>query len=179
MPNAVGFLRLALVPAFLVLALSSRDGRDPAADILFVTVAAGDYVDGLLARATGQYSRLGAMLDPLTDRLLVVCGVVVCWRFDLLPRWALAVLAARELLVLALTQVALRRGLELEIHPLGRWAVWPVMGALGGAIMFESWVTRALLYLGLVLALAAAAVYVRDGYRRLHRAGPREASSST
>jgi hypothetical protein len=53
------------------------------------------------------------------------------------------------------------------------------MGALGGAIMFESWVTRALLYLGLGLALAAAAMYVRDGYRRLHRAGGPQASSST
>jgi cardiolipin synthase (CMP-forming) len=179
LPNAVGFLRLALVPAFLVLALSSDDGRDATADVLFVIVAAGDYVDGLLARITGQYSRLGAMLDPLTDRLLVVSGAIVCWRFDLLPRWALAVLAARELLVLVLTQVALRRGLELEINPLGRWAVWPVMGALGGAIMFESWVTRALLYLGLGLALAAAAMYVRDGYRRLHRAGGPQASSST
>ncbi|HYY23246.1 MAG TPA: CDP-alcohol phosphatidyltransferase family protein [Thermoleophilaceae bacterium] len=179
LPNAVGFVRLALVPAFLVLALSSGDGRDPAADVLFVIVAVGDYLDGLLARVTGQYSRLGAMLDPLTDRLLVVSGAVVCWRFDLLPRWALAVLAARELLVLALTQVALRRGLELEINPLGRWAVWPVMGALGGAIMFESWVTEVLLYLGLVLSLASAAMYVRDGSRRLHRAGGRQASSST
>ncbi len=51
---------------------------------------------------TRQYSRLGALMDPVTDRLLVVSGVVVCWRFQLLPRWALAVLAARELSMLAL-----------------------------------------------------------------------------
>jgi phosphatidylglycerophosphate synthase len=58
----------------------------------------GDYADGIAARVTRQYSRLGALMDPVTDRLLVVSGVVVTWHFDLLPRWALAVLAVRELL---------------------------------------------------------------------------------
>ena len=50
----------------------------------------GDYADGIAARVTGQYSRLGALMDPVTDRLLVISGVVVCWHFQLLPRWALA-----------------------------------------------------------------------------------------
>ena len=52
----------------------------------------GDYVDGFLARATGQYSRMGALLDPIVDRLTILCGAAVCWHFELLPRWALAVL---------------------------------------------------------------------------------------
>ena len=43
---------------------------------------------------------MGALLDPLVDRLLVISGVIVCWKFDLLPRWALALLAARELFML-------------------------------------------------------------------------------
>ena len=46
---------------------------------------------------TGQYSRLGAILDPIVDRALVLAGLVVCWNFELLPRWAIAVLVAREL----------------------------------------------------------------------------------
>ena len=89
-PNAIGFVRLALIPVFLVLALSSGDGRDTAAAILFAVIGWSDYLDGIAARVTGQYSRLGALLDPLVDRLLVLSGVVVCWHFDLLPRWALA-----------------------------------------------------------------------------------------
>ena len=64
----------------------------------------GDYADGIAARLTGQYSRLGALMDPATDRLLVISGVVVCWHFDLLARWALALLALRELLMLALAR---------------------------------------------------------------------------
>ena len=59
-----------------------------------------------LARATGQYSRMGALLDPVVDRLTILSGAVVCWHFELLPSWALAILAARELITLILAQIA-------------------------------------------------------------------------
>jgi CDP-diacylglycerol--glycerol-3-phosphate 3-phosphatidyltransferase len=176
-PNAVGYVRLALIPLFLALALSSGDGRDARATVVFAVVAWSDYLDGMLARITGQYSRLGTLLDPLTDRLLVLAGAVVTWRFELLPRWALAVLAARELLMVVIVQLALRRGLELKINMLGRWAVWPTMSAIALALMFESRVTAILLYVGLAMTLAATALYVQDGLHRL-RHGP-EASTST
>jgi cardiolipin synthase (CMP-forming) len=175
LPNAIGFLRLALVPVFVALGLSSGDGREAEATVIFAVIAWGDYADGIAARVTGQYSRLGALIDPLTDRLLVVAGAVVCWEFELLPRWALAVLGIRELLMLVLTQLTLRRGLDLEVNMLGRLAVWPVMSAMALAFMFESWVTEAVLLVGLAMTLAATALYVQDGMRRL-RAGP---SSST
>ncbi|HEY8778926.1 MAG TPA: CDP-alcohol phosphatidyltransferase family protein, partial [Solirubrobacterales bacterium] len=67
-PNLVGYARLAAIPVFLYLALDSGDGRSAPAAILFWLIAAGDYLDGLLARATGQYSRMGALLDPVVDR---------------------------------------------------------------------------------------------------------------
>jgi len=167
LPNAIGFIRLGLLPIFLVLALDSGDGRDTAATILFAVIAWSDQLDGMAARVTGQYSRLGALLDPLTDRLLVICGAIVAWEFELLPRWALLVLAGREAVMLLLTQVALRRGMDLNVNMLGRWAVWPVMGALGLAMVVETRVSDVLLYLGLVMTLAATAVYLRDGYRTL------------
>jgi cardiolipin synthase len=173
-PNAIGFVRIGLIPVFLVLALDSGDGRDTAATILFSFIAASDYLDGMVARLTGQYSRLGALLDPLTDRLLVISGAIVAWEFELLPRWALLVLAAREAFMLLLTQVALRRGLDLSVNMLGRWAVWPTMGALGLAMILETWLSEVLLYVGLGMTLAATAQYLQDGLRAL-----REGSSST
>ena len=115
-PNAVGYLRLAALPVFLVIAFSSGDGRDPWAAAIFWLVAVGDYVDGFLARATGQYSRMGAILDPIVDRLTILSGVAVCWHFDLLPRWALAVLVAREVITALLAEFALRRVGELSIN---------------------------------------------------------------
>jgi CDP-diacylglycerol--glycerol-3-phosphate 3-phosphatidyltransferase len=174
LPNAIGFVRLALLPVFLVLALDSDDGRDTLATILFALIAWSDQLDGMVARLTGQYSRLGALLDPLTDRLLVISGAIVAWEFELLPRWALLVLGAREALMLLLTQIALRRGIDLGVNMLGRWAVWPVMGALGLAMIVETWVSDALLYLGLILTLAATALYLQDGWRAL-----REGSTSS
>ena len=173
-PNAIGFARLALIPVFLAVGLSSGDGRSGVAFALFAFIAWSDYFDGMAARITGQYSRLGALLDPLTDRLLVVSGALVAWHYETLPRWALALLAARELLMLGLTQVALRRGFDLEVSMLGRWAVWPVMTALAAALLVESWVLDVLLYVGLAMTLAATARYLQDGVRAL-----REASTST
>jgi CDP-diacylglycerol--glycerol-3-phosphate 3-phosphatidyltransferase len=172
-PNAIGFARLALVPVFLVIGLSSGDGRSGLAFALFAFIAWSDYFDGMAARITGQYSRLGALLDPLTDRLLVVAGAVVAWHYETLPRWALALLAARELLMLLLTQVALRRGLDLNVTMLGRWAVWPVMSALALALLIESDVLNIVLYVGLAMTLAATARYLQDGVRAM-----REASTS-
>ena len=90
----------------------------------------GDYADGIAARVTGQYSRLGALMDPLTDRLLAISGVVVCWHFALLPRWALAVLVARELSMLVLGRYGLARGVELRINWPGRLSVAPLMGVV-------------------------------------------------
>jgi CDP-diacylglycerol---glycerol-3-phosphate 3-phosphatidyltransferase len=173
-PNAIGFARLALVPVFLAVGLSSGDGRSGLAFALFAFIAWSDYFDGMAARVTGQYSRLGALLDPLTDRVLILSGAIVAWHYETLPRWALLVLAAREALMLVLTQVALRRGLDLEISMLGRWAVWPVMSALALALVIESWVLDVLLYVGVAMTLAATVRYLQDGVRAL-----RKASTST
>jgi cardiolipin synthase (CMP-forming) len=172
-PNLVGYVRLAAIPVFLYLALDSGDGRTASAAILFAAIAGGDYVDGFLARATGQYSRMGALLDPIVDRLTVLSGAVVCWHFELLPRWALAVLVLRELVTVVLAQAALRRGLQLEINWLGRWAVWPVMAAIFFAMVMDSWFPTALLMLGLVTAILATVLYMRIGLRHLRapRAG--------
>lgn len=168
LPNAIGFMRIGLIPVFLVLALDSGDGRVASASIVYAVIGGTDYLDGMLARVTGQYSRLGTLLDPLTDRLLVVSGVVVCWHFELLPRWALAVLAGRELFMLALTQYGLRRGVtDLKVNMVGRWAVWPTMFSLFLAMVSITWVADVLLYLGLAMTLWATALYVRDGVQAL------------
>jgi cardiolipin synthase len=175
-PNAIGFLRLAAIPVFLLIALDDGDGRSTAAAAVFLGIAWADQFDGLVARVTGQYSRLGALMDPLTDRLLILSGAVVAFHHELLPRWALLVLAARELFMVVLTQVALRRGMDLQVNMTGRWAVWPLMFALPLSLVADTWVADAALYLGLGMTLVATAEYVRDGLRFLARERP---SSST
>jgi cardiolipin synthase len=170
LPNLVGYLRLAGIPVFLYLALRSSDGRTAASAILYLAISGGDYLDGFLARVTGQYSRMGALLDPVIDRLTILAGVVVCWKFELLPRWALALLAVRELVTLVLAQLALRRGVDLEINWVGRWSVWLTMGGIFLALVTGSWVATAVFLVGLAGSLLASALYLKVGLAEARRA---------
>jgi CDP-diacylglycerol--glycerol-3-phosphate 3-phosphatidyltransferase len=162
-PNLIGYARLAAIPVFLYLAFDSQDGRTVTTAVLYLGIAAGDYLDGLVARATGQYSRMGAILDPIVDRLTILSGVVVCWHFELLPRWALAFLVVRELLTVTLAEIGLRRGLDVEVNWLGRIGVWLVMTGIFFALAIDSWVSSAVLLVGLAALVASTLMYARVG----------------
>ena len=174
-PNLVGYARLAALPVFLYLAFESGDGRSAASATVFVLIAAGDYLDGFLARVTGQYSRMGALLDPLVDRLTILSGVVVCWHFELLPRWALAVLVVRECAMLVLGRYGQTHGVELRINWPGRIGVGPLMASFFFAMAGLHTLGEVLLYVGLALALAATVLYARSGLAQL-RESPRRRS---
>jgi cardiolipin synthase (CMP-forming) len=167
LPNAIGYLRAALIPAILVLEYSSRSGTDAAAGICFFFAGAGDYADGIAARVTGQYSRLGAMLDPVLDRLLALSGLAVCWSYELLPRWLVAVVLAREALMLVVGQAWVRRGLALRINWPGRIAVGPTLFGIWLALLGVRAVGEGFLYAGITLALVATGYYFRDGLRQI------------
>jgi len=177
LPNLVGYVRLAAIPLFLWLAFDSGDGRSTAAAIVFWLIAAGDYLDGFLARVTGQYSRMGALLDPLVDRLTILAGAVVCWRFELLPRWALALLAAREVAMLFLAEYGLRHGVDIEVNWPGRISVFPIMGGIFFAMVFAGWVPAALLIFGLALAILATVLYAQAGLSAVRQARAAQAKS--
>jgi CDP-diacylglycerol--glycerol-3-phosphate 3-phosphatidyltransferase len=161
-PNAIDLVRLLLIVPLLVVGLSSDSGTDPLPAILFAVIAWSDYADGIAARITGQYSRFGALLDPIVDRSLIISGVIVCWKFETLPRWGIAILVLRELYVLVAGQLALRRGLEIKINWWGRWAVWPTMSAIFFALAGVDTLAHVLFYVGLALSLIAAVAYTRD-----------------
>ncbi|MGI8715417.1 MAG: CDP-alcohol phosphatidyltransferase family protein [Solirubrobacteraceae bacterium] len=168
-PNAIGFIRLAAIPVFLVIALSSPHGQDTVATILFAVIGFADYADGFAARLTGQYSRLGALLDPIVDRLLVISGVAVAFDFSLLPRWALGLVVARELFMLGLSRYGLSRGVQLQINWAGRIGVAPTMSAPFLAMAGVHWLALGMLYVGLALALTATVLYVRRGVAESRR----------
>jgi cardiolipin synthase len=149
---------------FLAVALSSNGGHDALAVVLFAVIGWADYLDGFVARLTGQYSRMGALLDPIVDRLLVISGMVVGWHFELLPRWAIAIVIARELLMLVLSRYALHRGVELKINWPGRLGVAPIMGAPFFAMAGVHWLALVMLYVGMALSLTATLLYLRSGF---------------
>lgn len=175
-PNCIGYVRAALIPVFLVLSYSedSHGGVSFAAGTAFFFAGGLDYVDGMAARITGQYSRLGSLLDPIIDRALVIAGVAVCWSYELLPRWALAVLLVREVVMLVVGQMWVRRGLQLRINWFGRIGVVPTMLGIFFGLLGVRTLGEVLLYIGIALAIIATVEYYRDGMAQL-RARERDA----
>jgi cardiolipin synthase (CMP-forming) len=174
-PNALSLARLLLIPVFLWLVLVAR--ADLAAVAVLAVSGITDWADGVIARRTGQTTRLGRLLDPLVDRLTIAATLIGLALRDLVPWWLVALLAARELLLLALVPALRRRGLvALPVHYLGKaatfalyWgfpfvlvgagtATWEqVLGALGWA--FVIW--------GTALYWYAAVLYVDQARRVL------------
>ena len=110
---------------------------------------------------------MGALLDPVVDRLTILSGALVCWHFDLLPRWAIAVLIGREIVTVLLAEMALRRNMELEINWLGRISVFAIMGAIFWTMVFESVVWNVLLVVGVACAVISTVIYARSGVAKL------------
>jgi cardiolipin synthase len=164
-PNLIGYVRLAAIPVFLIIAFDSGDGRDGLASVIFLAIALGDLLDGFVARATGQYSRLGALLDPVVDRLTILSGAVVCWHFELLPRWAIVLLAAREVATLGLSYYGLRHGADIEINWIGRIAVFLIMGGIFWSMVLDWQIIRIGFSVGVLMAVAATVIYVRAARR--------------
>jgi CDP-diacylglycerol--glycerol-3-phosphate 3-phosphatidyltransferase len=128
LPNALSVLRLLGVPLFLWLLLGPH--ADGWAVVVLMVAGATDWADGKLARALGQSSRLGALLDPAADRLYIVATLVAFVLRDVVPLWLVAVLVGREL-VLGLALLVLRaHGYPpLQVHYLGKAATFILLYA--------------------------------------------------
>jgi len=97
LPNAITALRLAGIPVFAWLVLGPA--AYGAALALLVAIAASDWVDGYVARRFDQASRLGALLDPLVDRLLIVAALLTLLAAGIVPPALVVVLVTRDVLV--------------------------------------------------------------------------------
>jgi cardiolipin synthase len=185
-PNLISFARLCLVPVFLGIYLAGR--YVPALVILFV-VGTSDWVDGFVARHTGQVSVLGKLLDPLADRVVIVAVLVAFAAKGTVPWWLAAVIAGRDVIVMAAFAVLEKRGLpRLAVNRVGKLATASIFTGLGlaaaGVVMSVSGVAElradahamhiagiVFLSAGAVLTWAAAALYAVEIRREL-RAKP-------
>lgn len=96
-PNVITFIRLCLVPVFFVLLL---EGHNIAAGVVFAVAAGSDFIDGQIARRTNQVSKIGQLLDPAVDRILMISGVVGVCLVDRVPLWTVLLIVARDLYLL-------------------------------------------------------------------------------
>jgi CDP-diacylglycerol--glycerol-3-phosphate 3-phosphatidyltransferase len=169
LPNALTLGRLALIPVFVALMIGAGGSRSIPAAILFGIAGITDQVDGFLARRWHVESRFGKIADPLADRLMIDAAVILLCAYGRLPWAALAVIAARDLLLLAGWRILAPRGVDLDVNIVGKGATWVLYAAVGFRILFGDatrWPTW-LFWVGVGAAVAAAMFYVRDARKAL------------
>jgi len=127
-PNILSLLRLLLIPVFLVLLVFGHFGW---ALLLIAVSAITDFVDGYVARHFNQVSRLGQLLDPAVDRLFILSTLLGLAFVDVLPWWLVAVIIARDVLLLILGVVlANHRFGPLPVHHLGKMGTFAILFAM-------------------------------------------------
>ncbi|MDR3885381.1 CDP-alcohol phosphatidyltransferase family protein [Senegalimassilia sp.] len=193
-PNVISFIRLCMVPVYMVLLLN---GYDLLATFMFALAAGTDWIDGQLARRTNCVSKLGQLLDPAVDRVLMSCGVIGLMLVGRLPIWIVVVVLGRDLMLLVGGAYLLKRYHErvAVIYPgkvattflfVGFAGLLLNMPLIGGLGWFEaSWLPGFgseacswgiwFVYAGLLLGLFTTLYYVLAGYRKMQKARRLEA----
>jgi CDP-diacylglycerol--glycerol-3-phosphate 3-phosphatidyltransferase len=120
-PIALTLVRIVLVPLVIVFLISSDRVHVLIAAVIFVAASLTDWLDGAIARRTNQVTRLGTMLDPVADKLLVAAALVSLVQVDMVPAWMALVIIGRELAVTGLRGVALSMGVVVPASRLGKW----------------------------------------------------------
>lgn len=166
-PNALTILRFAMVPAFVLVYAQADNGHSWAAGILFAVAGITDQVDGWLARRWHVESEFGKYADPLADRLMIDAAIIMLVIEDRLPWPALAVILARDGLLVLGTKFVLPRGYEFSVSFLGKAATWVLYAGIGFLLVtnpsrdWPLWV----FWIGLGMAVAAGVLYVASAWR--------------
>jgi CDP-diacylglycerol--glycerol-3-phosphate 3-phosphatidyltransferase len=170
LPNALTVARLALIPAFVALMLADDPANWPAG-IVFAVAGLTDQVDGFLARRWRVESRFGTIADPLADRLMIDAAAVMLLVTGRLPWYASAVILARDAVMVAGYRLVVPRGYDFEVSFLGKLATWVLYASIALVIVTDEGVGWPvwLFWLGVALALAAAAQYVQKARREVDR----------
>lgn len=178
LPNLISVARILLIPFFVALIVDPD--TTTVGLIMFGAVVATDWVDGLIARRTGQVSELGKVLDPLADRAVIFAGLVALVVRDVFPLWAALLIVVRDVAVLVGAAFLLAgRKVRLDVRWVGKlatfslmtaipWISWGNLGLpLGEAALVCGW---AAFTVGIAEYYVAAWVYLQDIRRALRRA---------
>lgn len=158
-PNILSFLRLALVPVFLILLVI---GEDLLALVVLAVSGFTDFLDGYLARRLNQVSKLGQLLDPAADRLYILAALLgLGWR-DLIPLWLVAVIIARDVMLVVLAALLARIGHgAFPVNWVGKWATACLFVGLPLLMLAAAFPDTAAYTqpIGLIVAILGAGLY--------------------
>jgi CDP-diacylglycerol--glycerol-3-phosphate 3-phosphatidyltransferase len=151
--------------------IQAEGGPSWPAGIIFGVAGVTDQIDGFLARRWHVESRFGQIADPLADRLMIDAAVILLVVYDRLPWLGLAIIIARDLLLLVGWRLLAPRGVDIEVNVVGKAATWVLYAAIGFRIVTHdstSWPLW-LFWIGVGGAVAATMLYVRHAWREIHR----------
>jgi len=169
-PNLLAFIRLLIAPLMYFL-LVNRDLEifqgihyswlDYTAAFLFVLASATDFFDGYIARTFDQITTLGAILDPLADKMLTLAGFLGLMMLDRASPWAIYLILTRELFITGLRVSAMSQGMDISASWMGKVKTVAQMFAIGFLLMEWPGGTL-LLWIATALTLYSGYEYVRD-----------------
>lgn len=119
-PNSLTLFRIFLVPLLVVVLLTKFSGREYAGLAIFLLAAVTDFFDGWIARRYNQMTRLGALLDPIADKLLVSAAFISLVELQLAKAWMVVIIVGREFAVSGLRSIAAQQGVTIAASPLGK-----------------------------------------------------------
>ncbi len=176
LPNSLTLLRILLIPVFVWFFSESSPDRALAAGLVFACAAFTDFLDGYLARKSGQITNLGKLLDPVADKLLVASGLILLVQFQRVAVWLAIVMIAREMIVTGARVVAAKEGFVVPADSLGKFKVIGQIGGILCLILQGVWVQSegplatigtGLLYIALFFSLFSGWRYLMQIFKKI------------
>lgn len=177
LPIALTLCRIVLVPLVIVFLISSSRVHVLLAAVIFIAASLTDWLDGRMARRWNQVTRLGTLLDPVADKLLVAAALVALVQVEMIDAWMAVLIIGRELAVTGLRGVALSMGVVVPASGLGKAKTVAQYVAITALILEKGvpyefggvhLVSRGILWAALALTVISGADYF---YRFFLRAG--------
>ena len=172
-PNILSFARIATIPLFCW--LTANEQTRIWGILLFAVVVSTDWVDGYVARRTGQVTELGRLLDPIADRLAIAAGLVTFAIVGIFPFWAALLILVRDgVVVLGGAVLLWGRNIRVEVRGIGKIATFSLMaaitwiawgnagGPLGDVLLVGGWLAYVVGIVEYYLAAGLYAIDVRD-----------------
>src|ERR687898_2787754 len=121
LPNFITLVRILLIPVFVMLFFTPTPDRSLSAAFVFVVAAITDLLDGYIARRTGQITKLGRLLDPIADKLLVLSALILLVQVDRVSALMAILIIAREVAVTGIRAIAATEGLIMSAEVTGKY----------------------------------------------------------
>ncbi|MCP9472791.1 MAG: CDP-diacylglycerol--glycerol-3-phosphate 3-phosphatidyltransferase [Nitrospira sp.] len=176
LPNVLTLGRILLIPIFVLVFMEPTPDRSLLAAVIFTAAAVTDLLDGYIARRTGQITKLGKLLDPIADKLLVLSALILLVNVDRVGALVAILIIARELTVTGIRAMAAGERMIIAAQTMGKYKMALQVVAIVLLILDGTWLAEfgnvylvgtATLYLSLVLGYLSGWQYVRSFWRQV------------